>query len=225
MQSLTHIIQQKLPQLIQIYSLLIAQLLITFLVLFNCIKNSALIKKLHQNSFALLIGSLILFIGLIVILAIPQIPIWIKIVVAIVLSIMEGYILCMFAGRIKVRGVNVMNLIKQSIVISVNLFVALSIVGYILAYFNINITSWGLYLLAALIVLILVQIVGLFIPYESGFHKILIIVGLLLFSVYVVYDTNIILMNEIENVFLSALSFYLDFINLFIRILSLNSRK
>jgi FtsH-binding integral membrane protein len=225
MSSLTTILQQKIGQLIQIYGLLIAQLLITFFVLFTCIKNSSMVKKLNQYYFAIIIVTLIIFIAMIAILAIPTIPVWIKVIVGILLSIMEGYLLCMFTGVIKVRGVNIMNLIKQSIIISVGLFVVLSIVGYILVYFNINIASWGLYLFAALIVLLLVQIIGFFIPYESAFHKIIIIVGLLLFSVYVVYDTNKILMTNITNVFLAALNFYLDFINLFIRILSLKSSK
>jgi FtsH-binding integral membrane protein len=61
----------------------------------------------------------------------------------------------------------------------------------------------------------------IFIPTSSLTKKIAIIFSLLLFSVYVVYDTNSILQRNYYGDFITAsLDYYLDILNIFANLLS-----
>jgi FtsH-binding integral membrane protein len=61
----------------------------------------------------------------------------------------------------------------------------------------------------------------IFIPTSSLTKKILVIFSLLLFSVYVVYDTNSILQRNYNGDFITAsLDYYLDILNIFSNLLS-----
>jgi FtsH-binding integral membrane protein len=56
------------------------------------------------------------------------------------------------------------------------------------------------------------------------FHKLLLLFGLILFSIFIVYDTNIILNKNYKGDYIDAsLDFYLSFVNLFIREVALES--
>jgi FtsH-binding integral membrane protein len=66
--------------------------------------------------------------------------------------------------------------------------------------------------------------VGIFIPFSSTMDLIYAIVGTLLFSGYVVYDTYLINSRlSPDEYIMGAISLYLDFINLFLSILRLLS--
>ena len=73
----------------------------------------------------------------------------------------------------------------------------------------------------ALLILILFKIMQMFIPTSSLTKKIAIIFSLLLFSVYVIYDTNSILQRNYYGDFITAsLDYYLDILNIFANLLS-----
>ena len=57
----------------------------------------------------------------------------------------------------------------------------------------------------------------------SQFHRYLTAIGLILFSVYIVYDTNTILQKDYYGDYITAsLDYYLDIINIFVRLLNYN---
>lgn len=96
--------------------------------------------------------------------------------------------------------------------------VALTAGGINLGYKFGSILFWSLLLL---IIFRLVFVLGLGM---SQAHKILSFIGILLFAVYVVYDTNKILQRNYYGDFFSAsMDYYLDIINLFSNTLSFNN--
>jgi len=72
-----------------------------------------------------------------------------------------------------------------------------------------------------LLFLLLIRITQLFIPSSSLTKKIITICSLMLFSVYIVYDTNSILQRNYYGDFITAsMDYYLDIINIFVNLLS-----
>ena len=67
-------------------------------------------------------------------------------------------------------------------------------------------------------------LVGVFIPFSSTLNLIYALIGTLLFSGYIVYDTYLINSRlSPDEYIMGAISLYLDFINLFLNILRLLS--
>ncbi len=84
--------------------------------------------------------------------------------------------------------------------------------------------KYGLTLFYLLLGLILVRLVTLFMGEVSRISQILSVFSILLFSAYIIYDTNIILQRNYYGDFITAsLDYYLDIINIFLNILSLNN--
>lgn len=113
--------------------------------------------------------------------------------------------------------------------ISALLFAALGIIGY---KTNKDLTSWGPYLSVFLIAGILLSIVNLFILKNSSFELILDWLILALFFGITIYDINKIkLLQEDTSMdtnkihIYCAMQLYLDFINIFLRILSIFGKR
>jgi FtsH-binding integral membrane protein len=98
------------------------------------------------------------------------------------------------------------------------LFTLYGLIGYRL---NKNLVGWSSYLFMALIGIVVVSIFSIFVPFSSGLTLILSIAGVLLFSLYTIYDFNKIRHQNIteEDVPFVAIGLYLDFLNLFLNIL------
>jgi FtsH-binding integral membrane protein len=90
-------------------------------------------------------------------------------------------------------------------------------IGVILILFGIQLSLWvGLLLFYLLLSLILSQIISIFLGNISQTHKIYGILGLILFSFYILYDTNYILQRNYYGDFITAsMDYYLDVINVF----------
>jgi hypothetical protein len=81
--------------------------------------------------------------------------------------------------------------------------------------------KFGLMLFYFLLILLLIRIVQMFIPSSSLTKKIITICSLLLFSVYIVYDTNSILQRNYYGDFITAsMDYYLDILNIFVNLIS-----
>jgi FtsH-binding integral membrane protein len=75
---------------------------------------------------------------------------------------------------------------------------------------------FGLGLFFALLFLLIVSIVQFFIVGSSFLKKIIVIGSLMVFSLYIMYDTNSILQRNYNGDFITAsLDYYLDIINIF----------
>lgn len=96
-------------------------------------------------------------------------------------------------------------------------------IGY---YTNIDLTKIGIYLFMALLGIIICSIINMFVGSET-FDLTLTIICLLVFIIYIAYDVQVIKRNSymIENeenaAIYGALQLYLDFINIFLRLLEL----
>jgi hypothetical protein len=85
-------------------------------------------------------------------------------------------------------------------------------------------TKFGAFLFWSLLLLIIFRLIFVLGAHMSQAHKILSFVGIILFSMYVVYDTNVILQRNYNGGFIMAsMDYYLDIINLFSNILGSNN--
>lgn len=101
------------------------------------------------------------------------------------------------------------------------LFLAFGLIGY---FTKIDLTKIGIYLVMALFGIIIASVINMFIG-SATFSLGLCILGIIIFLAYIAYDIQIIKKNmfgiekEDNLVIYGALQLYLDFINLFIRLL------
>ncbi len=103
------------------------------------------------------------------------------------------------------------------------LFLIFALIGY---FTKIDLTKLGIYLFMALLGIIICSIINIFVGSET-FNLGIVIVALLVFIIYIAYDIQIIKRNlymipqEDNLAIYGALQLYLDFINIFLRLLQL----
>lgn len=101
------------------------------------------------------------------------------------------------------------------------------LIGY---YTKIDLTKFGTFLLMALLGIVIASIINIFIDSEV-FDLGLCIVSLIVFVLYMAYDVNVIkktmygIENEENLAIYGAFQIYLDFINIFIRLLELFGKR
>lgn len=123
-------------------------------------------------------------------------------------------------------------IINEVILSTISVFVSMAIVGFLLLSLGIRLgfKTW-IILVVGLLSIIISRIILLYtavnpdnIDKLTTRHKLISAFGIFLFSGYVIYDTNIILQGKYYNKnehIQAALSYYLDFVNLFSNKLSL----
>jgi len=196
---------------ILIFANLIAQLGITYYIMQ---KTPAADK--NAINFWILFGVQIILIFVLVLVPMPS---WMKFLVFSVFSYTFGLSL----ARLKMKYDPAM--IQAAIMGTIGIFGAMMAFGAFLIMSGIKLTyHFGLALLYSLLLLIIVRIVFMFIPSSSGTKRYLTIFSLLLFSVYIIYDTNRVLQRNYFGDFITAsLDYYLDIINIFVNLLSYNN--
>jgi FtsH-binding integral membrane protein len=208
---LLSLIVSKKEFFILIFANLIAQLGITYYIMQ---KTPAADK--NAINFWILFGIQIILIFVLVLVPMPS---WMKFLVFSVFS----YIFGLSLARLKMKYDPAM--IQAAIMGTIGIFGAMMAFGAFLIMSGIKLGyQFGLALLYALLLLIIVRIVFMFIPSSSGTKRYLTIFSLLLFSVYIIYDTNSILQRNYFGDFITAsLDYYLDIINVFVNLLSYNN--
>ena len=163
-----------------------------------------------------LIGAYIAGFVLILILAFITMPPWLKFVLFSLFSCAFGVIL-----GYRESGLDP-NIVKSALVGTGSIFVLMFAFGVALIASGIKLgLTFGLGLLFALLFLIIVSIVQYFIVESSFLKKIIVIGSLMLFSLYIMFDTNSILQRNYNGDFITAsLDYYLDIINIFSGLLS-----
>jgi FtsH-binding integral membrane protein len=163
-----------------------------------------------------LIGAYVAIFVIILILAFITMPPWLKFILFSLFSTAFGVIL----GYRK-SGIDPA-IVKSALVGTASIFVTMFTFGVALIASGIKLGfKFGLGLLIALFFLIIVTIVQFFIPTSSLLKKILVIGSLMVFSLYIMYDTNNILQRNYYGDFITAsLDYYLDIINIFSGLLS-----
>ena len=162
-------------------------------------------QKNKWYSFALFLVML----ALIIFMCLP-IPIFLKFLVFCLFSILEGYILASFQINDTI--------VQFSFYGALSIFLSMIGVSTIITMLGIKFgPKIGLGLFTALVLFLLLLIFNILAG--EVVNKLLAMLGIFLFSIYIIYDTNKILQRDYKGDFIAAsLDYYLDFINLFANI-------
>jgi FtsH-binding integral membrane protein len=191
-----------------ILATLISQLSITYYVSENVKIEEEDGKKKFDSK---IIGAYVAIFVIILILAFIAMPAWLKFILFSLFSTAFGVIL----GYNK-SGIDP-GIVKSALVGTASIFVTMFTFGLALIASGIKLGfKFGFGLLIALFFLIIITIVQFFIAESSLLKKILVIGSLMVFSLYIMYDTNNILQRNYYGDFITAsLDYYLDIINIF----------
>lgn len=197
---------------VSVFMTLIFQTSLTFGLMLYTKDVVSFQQKAQQYIFLLFI----LQIAIIIVLAfLPMHPI-LKFVLFTVFSIITGIILSTVASMTS------QDIIKTALSGTVAIFVAMLVFGVVLSALGLNLNWMTGLLFFALLTLILIRIVMLFMRTSNDFKKYIAIASLLLFGVFIIYDTNNILQRDYNGDFVTAsLDYFLDIINTFINLLQL----
>ena len=208
---LFNLITSKKEFFIMIFANLIVQIGITYYVMEKT--NIGPDNKDTKNKMNMLT---VVQIVLVLVLGFVPMPSWIKFIIFCLFSAVWGYIFS------SVRPIVGEDNVKMAMTGAISIFALMFAFGVGLILSGIRIGyKFGLMLFYALLILLLFRIMQIFIPTSSLIKKILVIFSLLLFSVYVVYDTNSILQRNYNGDFITAsLDYYLDILNIFSNLLS-----
>lgn len=115
-------------------------------------------------------------------------------------------------------------IVVEALIITLGIFVALTLFACQTKY---DFTSWIPYLFGALWVLIIFGFMAAFFPKNSTMELIYGVVAALIFSAYILVDTQLVMRHyHVEEEIAAAISLYLDILNLFLAILRiLNSQN
>ena len=196
---------EKREFLVLVFSNLLAQLGITYYVM-NKTNNPDI-------SILPLFLAQILIILVIVFLPMPEIM---KFVLFGLFSYTFGVMLSRYK---KIYNSNTINTAVQG---AMSVFGVMLATGVVLTAGGIRLGyKFGALLFWSLLLLIIFRLI--FILDTTKTHKVLSFIGIMLFSIYVVYDTNIILQRNYNGGFIRAsMDYYLDIVNLFSNLLGSN---
>ena len=213
--NLTSLLFEKRDLLVKTFANLIVQLGITYYAMEKFSEEKDKDKK-SKNVTILVIIYLFAFI---IILGFIPMPTWLKLILFCGFSYGAGYILSslkIVAGEEVIHTAILGTISIFGIMFALGLFMLLS--GIKLGF------RTGLILFYSLLFLILARLFNYFTDQSSEFAKGLTMFGLLLFSVYIIYDTNTILQKNYYGDFITAsIDYYLDIINIFTKLVSLNN--
>ncbi|GAA6004279.1 Bxi1p [Rhodotorula paludigena] len=112
-------------------------------------------------------------------------------------------------------------IVLQAFVITTLVFLGLTVFTFQTKY---DFSSMGSYLYATLLVFFFTSLVGVFLPFNRTFDLVVAGAGTLLFSLYIVFDTQMILNRlHVDDWVVACVSLYLDIVNLFLQILRILS--
>jgi FtsH-binding integral membrane protein len=148
-------------------------------------------------------------------------PSWMRFIIFSFISTLFGVILS------NLKNIYGVEIIKAALLSTIGIFVTFLFFGIALVAFGIKLgVKTLLFLLGALLLFIITKIVFMFAGNYSNYTKSFAIIGLSIFSAFVIYDTNIILRRDYQGDFITAsLDYYLDIINTFVNVLHLGGSE
>lgn len=198
--------------MIMVFANLITQLGITYYVMTN---TKVTEEDNHNLKHWLLIISTFIIIYF---LALVPIPSWLKFILFSVFSYIWGILLASF--KLKIHDTELINMTMLG---SIGIFSVMFLIGGFLLATGIQLgLKTGLFLFFSLLLLIIAQIFSLF-HKSTILIKSLAAIGIVIFSGYIIYDTNVILQRDYYGDFITAsLDYYLDILNIFVKLTVLN---
>lgn len=193
-----------------VFATLIFQLLVTYTVMYTLKDNK------DVNAFLKRFGliALILQLCLLLVLAFVPMPPILKLALFTLVSVVTGIVLIRVIQRYGDHTV------RTALLGATSVFSAMFVFGLALAAMGIDIGFMGIYLFAALIGLVISQLLHYVINkgnQTSTVSRIITAVTLVIFSIFVVFDTNTILLRDYpgNDFVMAALDYFLDFVNIF----------
>lgn len=206
------LLNSKKDLMIMIFANLITQLGITYYVMTN-----TKVTKDDKNKLKFLLLFIIWFTIVYVLVMVPM-PSWLKFILFSAFSYISGILLALFKLKI-----NNDDLINMAMLGSIGIFSIMFLIGAFLLATGIQL-GWktGLFLFISLLILIIARIFSWF-HKSTMLVKTLSAIGIIIFSGYVIYDTNVILQRNYYGDFITAsLDYYIDIISIFKKIAILN---
>lgn len=216
---MNNIDQDKLVYIIKIYALLVVELIITFSLIYFLRGYDTNIKNVIEDTNLLIYIILSLILIIVMIFLPDDTPTPVKLAIFTLFAIVKGIIIHVIA-----KDLDSITL-EAAMYSTILTFVGMSFIAFVLYQFKYDIGWIGIYLVAALIGLIIAHVVMIFRPPNKNIKRIVLYIGIVIFSLFIVYDTNEVLLNKYniykDDFITPALSFYIDFINIFTRFLHL----
>lgn len=204
-----------------IFSTLLFQVLITTMVVFYLYNNSSSFDS-FLNGVPIMFFILFLFaisIFLIVNVLSANMSFQTRISLFVLFSIVEGVFLAIVTRYIP------RDIISSALVSTIAIFFSFLFFGFLVVYFGIDLSWMTMFLFFSLLGVILYRIVLMFMP-DSRYQRIYLVTFVLfLFSLFILYDTNNILLkyrDDGRDCVRGALDYYLDIINIFVHSLNTN---
>lgn len=209
------LLNQKKSFLLLIFANLIAQLGITYYVMMNYGTNNNNNEKKQSTAQYYLLFFLQIII--VFVLALVPMPAWLKFMIFSLFSASFGISLSYVKNMVSPA------LIQTALAGTMGIFTAMFSLGVLLIVFGIQLgLGFSLFLFFSLVLLIIMQVIAMFAGGESYPTKAFAAVGLILFSLFIIYDTNKILQREYYGDFITAsMDYYLDILNVFLDLISL----
>jgi FtsH-binding integral membrane protein len=205
-EELMELIKEKKIFLVSVFANLITQIAITYYVMVNYSKKPP----------ALILLFIVQLILICVIAFVPMPP-WLKFILFCIFSFISGIIFSTMNANKEV--------IKMALVGSMSIFVFMFLIGLALIFFGVFLgTKFAAGLFFSLLLLIIFQIVVIFSGKSPIYQRAIYFISLILFSLYIIYDTNAILQRNYNGDFITAsLDYYLDIFNIFIDLIGIDS--
>lgn len=192
----------------KVFLTLISQLLVTFFVVYYL---SSRLSHYNYNRVFFLIAFIVSFFLIFGIMS-SELTRFEKMVLFTFFSILFGYML------------SPIGLVNKKIILSalagtIGIFIFMFIGGYLFTHYKINLDSLGKILFGSLIGLIVAGLVDLMFGLSKTAYRFYIYAGLIVYSLFVVFDTQVILQKKYGDDYVaSSFSYYLDFLGIFLRL-------
>ncbi len=199
----------------KVYATLGAQLLVTVLIGYAVATSQAMLNLVTANLFVYLLFALILPIGLLIALYFNRKNHPLNLVLALAFTVAEAIMMGVISSFYET------SIVLMAAALTMLVFFTLSAIAW---FSKVDFSFMGPFLFSLLIIVILGNILSLFIPMGSTINLWLSILGAVVFSGYILYDTsNIMRCNDVDEWLIGAIDLYLDIINLFVNLLSILS--
>lgn len=187
------------------------QLCLTFAVFMYVRQNHPEVAKGVTTTFyaALIMG----FVLVLCMVYVPMPP-WLKFILFVMFAACQGVTL----GAL---GAVPTEILKAALLSTIGVFVTMFVVGLALTYAGADLGFMGIILAGLLIGIIVMRVVMIFVSISNATHKALLYVTLAVFSAYIAFETNQLLLSDTEDVVDAALGYYLDILNLFMSFVDL----
>jgi FtsH-binding integral membrane protein len=198
--------------LLSVFLTLIFQTCLAFGVMM-AVKDKASWQATVKRMFILIF--IVQFAIILILAFVPMAP-FLKFLLLTVFAIASGMVLSIAAS------VNSQEVIKAALVGTITIFVLMVVFGTVLSALGIELGWLSGILFIALLALLLIRIVFLFMKTSNNTRRVLAICSLVLFGMFIVYDTNSILQRDYNGDFVTAaLDYFLDIINTFVNLLQI----